>query len=206
MAMVEYFADVLLYLESNCGPRASSFHFLSLPKMLPFFNDRAQLSGQMIRELEEWTASVKANLEEDTFVFSRVTQSPVYKYMGVKLLDKYTHESQLGSDQRKLLKLDTLVDYGELRFGLEAYGWLVEYGYQVSQVTIPKMLDHQPLSEAVVCISNQTILLSHARVNDFMLGRNVVQLDGSALREPARIVNHVCRSEQALLKIRIDRL
>lgn len=36
VALMNYFTEVLSYLEANCEPRATSYYFLSLPKMLPY--------------------------------------------------------------------------------------------------------------------------------------------------------------------------
>ena len=128
-------------------------------------------------EQAQWTSKVKANLEEDMCLFSRVTESPIYKFIGLKLLDKYTHESQLGSDQRKMLKLGSLVNYGDLTFGLEAFGWTLEYGCQLTCLTVPQLSDHQTLSEAVQCSANKNVLVSHAPINEFMFGMLIIYFD-----------------------------
>lgn len=155
-------------------------------------------------EQAQWTSKVKASLEEDMCLFSRVTESPIYKFIGLKLLDKYTHESQLGSDQRKMLKLGSLVNYGDLTFGLEAFGWTLEYGCQLTCLTVPQLSDHQTLSEAVQCNANKNVLVSHAPINEFMLGMLTIDLDSDAFIQPQQTVSKICESKD-LVKIRMDK-
>jgi hypothetical protein len=63
----------------------------------------------------------------------------VYKLIGLEILDRYVHDSQLGSDQQKILKLANVKDFGDIGFGLETFGWMMDYCCQLTPLTIPKM-------------------------------------------------------------------
>lgn len=91
LSLMAYFLRVLTYIETNCGPRTTSYEFVALPKLLPFRNKPATLSKKFINEQAQWTSTVKAGIEDDTTLFSLAHQSPVYRYLNLDLLDKYTH-------------------------------------------------------------------------------------------------------------------
>lgn len=150
--------------------------------------------------MQKWIMKTKENMEEHELLFLKAHQSPIFN--NISVLETYKHESHLGADLRKIVSVKDVKNV-DMEIGWEAYGLTVPYGYQLTDIAVPRIQDMMILSEYILAYASKQITVTTHCLLPFLLGKTIQDtIDTEHLSK----VSNYCMSNLQLNKFTMNSL